>query len=147
MAIAGRMAKPAPSSLRPSLRFWQRTLIAFVSISVLLGAAGVLLKARIVTELPAAVEKTAEPPMGIFRFLDQAIDSWKPMQLALTIFYSPAGDRLFETLGELQATGKADAVGKDLSYYSDATKFQYPLSSLLPIQALEAIGLGSIRAL
>ncbi|MCC7250787.1 glycosyltransferase family 87 protein [Hyphomicrobium sp.] len=134
------------SQARPRARTWQWALVAFAGLSLLLSVAGVMLKSRIVTELPASVEQTAEPPVGIFRFLDGAIDSWKPMMLALTILHSPAEDRLFETLAEFQETGKAEGVG-DLSYFSDSTKFQYPLSSLLPIEVLDATGMGSIRGL
>ena len=125
---------------------WRWTVIAVVVLSVLAGAAGVVLKSRITTLLPATMEKAAEPPMGALHFLNEGINSWKPMKLAITILHSVAQARLFETLQEFQHTGKAEGAG-DLSYFSDSTKFQYPPSSLLPIEALEAGGIGSIRAL
>jgi hypothetical protein len=136
----------ALSYVRARVSYWQWTVIAVVAFSVLAGATGVMLKSRIVTLLPATMEKAAEPPTGVLHFLNEGIDSWKPMKLAITIIRSEAHGRLFETLQEFQHTGKAEEAG-DLSYFSDSTKFQYPLSSLLPIEALEAMGIGSIRDL
>jgi len=119
--------------------------LAAALVSVALGAAGFALKSRVVAALPAAME-TAGPPLGVLHFVDNAIDSWKPMALALTIFHSPEHDRLFEALRDFQV---ADSFGRagDLSAFEDSKKFQYPLSSLLPIEALRAIGFGTVRNL
>jgi Glycosyltransferase family 87 len=131
------------SRSKPS--FWFVIMIAVVGASLLLSAAGVVLKSQIVSMLPAADEK-AGPPTGILTFLDGGIDSWKPMKLASKIFHSPAGDNLYETLRAFQLSGAAGAAG-DLSQFSDTKKFQYPLTSLLPLELLETIGLGSVRSL
>lgn len=122
-----------------------RVLALSLLLGLLLSVGGVAVKERVVRALPASNEAVA-PPAGIRTFLDDAIDSWKPMKLALRIHESPAGDRLWETLRAFQVSGATGAAG-DLSDFALTKKFQYPLTSLLPIAALERAGLGSIRSL
>jgi hypothetical protein len=54
----------------------------------------------------------------------QAHDSWEPMQLALTWFEDHPHGRIYEQL-----------------FFVDQVKFQYPPSSLLPLEALARIGI------
>lgn len=133
------------AAARKNLGFWQLALLATIALSILIGAAGFAFKSRIVEALPAANDPPG-PPLGILHFVDSAIDSWKPMKLALRVSESPAGGQIFETLREFQLTGNSGQAG-DLSYFDDSRKFQYPLTSLAPMVALETIGLGSLRAL
>jgi Glycosyltransferase family 87 len=132
-------------SVRTNFRPWEIVIVLLLIVSVLLGAAGFAFKAQIVRMLPAA-DEVAGPPTGILHFLDQGIDSWKPMKLALTIFHSEAGDQIYETLRNFQLSGDGGLAG-DLSHFADTKKFQYPLTSLLPIEVLGAVGLDSIRSL
>src|SRR5262245_6733108 len=116
---------PTLTTTFAKLRPWHLVLAATVTASLFIGAAGVVLKAKVVAMLPAAHEAPAAPT-GILHFLNNGIDSWKPMKLATTIFHGSEGNRIFEVLREFQKTGSAGKAG-DLSYFTDATKFQYPL--------------------
>jgi alpha-1,2-mannosyltransferase len=57
-------------------------------------------------------------------------DSWLPMKHALEVLRGPDRDRLYETL-----------------FLGAHIRFQYPPSSLLPLEFLSAVGLSSVRAL
>ena len=57
-------------------------------------------------------------------------DSWGPMNAAIALRGTPAADHMYETL-----------------FFEQHVKFQYPPTSLLPLEALRAVGLGSSRAL
>ncbi|HEY4077862.1 MAG TPA: glycosyltransferase 87 family protein [Rhizomicrobium sp.] len=57
-------------------------------------------------------------------------DSWLPMQHALDVLRGPNHNRLYETL-----------------FLGAHIRFQYPPSSLLPLEFLSAMGLSSVRAL
>ena len=135
--------------LGPWLRFgrgdfesWHKAALLVVAISVSMGAGSVIFKSRIVRALPAAME-VAGPPVGILHFIDHAINSWKPMKLALRISHSADKDRLYEAVGDFQLSG-AQGTNGPLSEFADSRKFQYPLTSLLPLELLDSIGLGTI---
>lgn len=57
-------------------------------------------------------------------------DSWAPMRAALNLLGTPEQDRLFETL-----------------FFARHVKMQYPPTSLLPLELLDALGAGSPRVL
>ncbi|MFC7476241.1 glycosyltransferase family 87 protein [Dankookia sp. GCM10030260] len=126
------------------MRIWQLVMLLVVGSSVLVGAAGVVFKAEIVRALPAA-EEAAAPPNGFSHFIENGIDSWKPMKLGLTIFRSSEGGRLYEAVRDFQLEN--NSLDGLLTQYADAKKFQYPLTSLLPLELLEAIGISSIAQL
>ena len=57
-------------------------------------------------------------------------DSWLGMQRALAMAHGPNGDRLYEQL-----------------FFGDTLRFQYPMSSLLPIEALSHLGIATFEQL
>jgi alpha-1,2-mannosyltransferase len=57
-------------------------------------------------------------------------DSWVPMRQALTILHNDQSQRLYETL-----------------FFARTVRFQYPLTSLVPLEFLSLFGLESVRAL
>ena len=57
-------------------------------------------------------------------------DSWWPMQKALATLHGPHAGTLYETL-----------------FFGEKVRFQYPPTSLLPINALASVGLSSTQAL
>jgi hypothetical protein len=57
-------------------------------------------------------------------------DSWLPMRRALEVLSGPERGLLYETL-----------------FFRDGVRFQYPPTSLLPLEFLQRIGLGEVRAL
>jgi hypothetical protein len=61
---------------------------------------------------------------SFFKSTLQAHDSWEPMQLAFTWFEDHRPGRMYEQL-----------------FFVDQVKFQYPPSSLLPLEALARIGI------
>jgi len=121
-------------------------MLVVVFISVSIGIIGVALKARVLMTLPAMVETAAEAPTGILTFIDRAIDSWKPMELALILFRSSAENDIYGAIRKFQVSDQPFK-DVDLSQFRDSKKFQYPLTSLLPIEALKAVGWGSIPQL
>jgi alpha-1,2-mannosyltransferase len=60
----------------------------------------------------------------------EADDSWKPMRAALAWFQQHADGRLYEQI-----------------FFMDRIKFQYPLSSLLPLHALSQLGIAPPNAI
>jgi Glycosyltransferase family 87 len=127
---------------RGDFQSWHKWVLFVVTISLLLGAFGAIFKSQIVRALPAAME-VAAPPVGILHFIDKGIDSWKPMNLASTIFHSPARNRLYEAILDFQVSG-AQGMNGPLSEFADSRKFQYPITSLLYLELLDSIGLGTI---
>ena len=100
--------RPEPSSthsVRSFLSNWQTIVAGSLALGLFLSIAGFALKADVVRGLPAA-DEVAGPPLGFVNYLDGAINSWKPMNLALSIFHSPHRDELFETLKDFQVGGR-----------------------------------------
>lgn len=125
-------------------RYWPLFLLLVVALSVLTGAAGAVFKSQIVRALPAA-DEAAAPPNSVLHFVERGIDSWKPMQLALTIFRSSEGDRLYEALRDFQISG--EDLGGQLAEFKETKKFQYPLASFLPLEMLEIVGVKTVKQL
>jgi hypothetical protein len=57
-------------------------------------------------------------------------DSWRPMQRALQLLHSPSGHRLYENV-----------------FFREHLRFQYPPTSLLPMELLGKVGLAGVFAL
>jgi alpha-1,2-mannosyltransferase len=57
-------------------------------------------------------------------------DSWLPMREALDVLHSDHADKLYETL-----------------FFGKSVRFQYPPTSLLPLEALSIVGLSSLKLL
>jgi hypothetical protein len=57
-------------------------------------------------------------------------DSWRPMQQALAVLAGPDRDTLYETL-----------------FFQQGVRFQYPPTSLIPLELLSKLGISSVRAL
>jgi alpha-1,2-mannosyltransferase len=63
-------------------------------------------------------------------YLSAQGDSWLPMRDALAVLHTEHADRLYETL-----------------FFGRTVRFQYPPTSLLPLEVLSALGLGSVEVL
>jgi hypothetical protein len=100
--------------------------IAFVAVTAQLFASSLR------PELPNGVDLTI---LGALRHVLHLYawggnDSWWPMQRALQVLHSPSAPRLYETV-----------------FFSEKLRFQYPLTSLLPVEALDRLGVAGVFGL
>ena len=100
--------------------------------AVIIGAIARISAASLKPMLPRGVDlDIAASLRHIFHLYKwEGDDSWAPMQRALQLLHGPAGQRLYETI-----------------FFQEHLRFQYPVTSLLPLELLNKAGLGSVLAL
>jgi hypothetical protein len=113
---------------RPTLILAVLALLPIVSISILGRYYSSLLEGIAPVDL-TNFRATSNMLRGVFRMSD-AGDSWLPMREALNVLRSDQADHLYEIL-----------------FFTKTIRFQYPPTSLLPLQSLAAIGFSTRGAL
>jgi alpha-1,2-mannosyltransferase len=130
MTISERTDLPRPTDIRGKSTIWlaAAVLLPIIAISLLGRHYSHLLTGIVPADLTnfGAVRSMISGVMGV----TDIADSWLPMTRALQLLHGENANRLYEEL-----------------FFSQTIRFQYPPTSLLPMELLSTIGINSVLAL